>query len=193
MLITEPRGGEGSAVCARGGDTSSRRWLQSWPSTSTTVSHGDRGRPGQGGEREKNHTATLRKMLPPPRRLVPSTLRWMPGKTLGRHQPPGGQHRCLRCCGRSGYSSAPRSISSTLCLCPVALRRCAAGGRTAGGLSHTSRLPCSRARYRSAQDRVSTLRCSHSPWCAADGGTAGGSAYDRVSYRCHQAACRAAR
>ena len=33
-----------------------------------------------------------------------------------RHQPPGGQHRCLRCCRRSGYSSAPRSRSSTLCL-----------------------------------------------------------------------------
>ena len=29
---------------------------------------------------------------------------------------------------------------------------------------------------------VSTPRCSHSPWCAADGGTAGGCAYDRVSY-----------
>ena len=28
---------------------------------------------------------------------------------------------------------------------------------------------------------------------AADGGTAGGSAYDRVSYRGHQAACRATR
>ena len=26
----EPRGGEGSAVCARGGDTSSRRWLRCW-------------------------------------------------------------------------------------------------------------------------------------------------------------------
>ena len=102
MAITEPRGGEGSVVCARGGDTSSRRWLQSWPRTSTSVPHGDRGRPGQGRERETNYTATLRKMLPP-RRLVPSTLRWMPGRT-------------------------------------------------------------------------------HSPWCAADGGTAGGSAYDRVSY-----------
>ena len=30
MAITEPRGGEGSAVCARGGDTSSRRWLRCW-------------------------------------------------------------------------------------------------------------------------------------------------------------------
>ena len=32
------------------------------------------------------------------------------------------------------------------------------------------------AGYRSAQDRVSTTRCSHSPPCAADGGTADGSA-----------------
>ena len=30
MLNAEPRGGEGSAVCARGGDTSSRRWLRCW-------------------------------------------------------------------------------------------------------------------------------------------------------------------
>ena len=41
MLIAqlEPRGGDGSAVCARGGDTSSRRWLHSWPRTSTTYQH----------------------------------------------------------------------------------------------------------------------------------------------------------
>ena len=44
--------------------------------------HGDRGRPGQWGERETNYTATLLKMLPP-RRLVPGTLRWMPGRTMG--------------------------------------------------------------------------------------------------------------
>ena len=100
-------GPQRSAVCARGGDTSSRRWLQSWPRTSTTVPHGDRGRPGQGREREKNYTATPWKDAPSPRRLVPSTLRWTPGRTLGRHQPPGGQHRCLRCCRRRGYSSAP--------------------------------------------------------------------------------------
>ena len=36
-------------------------------------------------------TAVFRKM-PSPRRLVPGTLRWTPGRTLGRHQPPGGQH-----------------------------------------------------------------------------------------------------
>ena len=35
----------------------------------------------------------------PPRRLVPSTLRWTPGRTWERHQPPGGQHRCWRCVG----------------------------------------------------------------------------------------------
>ena len=28
---------------------SSRRWQQSWPRTSITAPHGDRGRPGQGG------------------------------------------------------------------------------------------------------------------------------------------------
>ena len=32
-----------------------------------------------------------------------------------RHQPPGGQHRCLRCCRRSGFSGAPQSRSSTQC------------------------------------------------------------------------------
>ena len=56
MAITEPHGGEGSAVCARGGDTSSRRWLQSWPRFSTTAPHGDRGRPGTGrGARDELH------------------------------------------------------------------------------------------------------------------------------------------
>ena len=77
MAITEPRGGEGSAICARGGDTSSRRSLQSWPRTSTTVPHGDRGRPGQREEREKNYTATLRRMP------LPGTLRWTLGKDVG--------------------------------------------------------------------------------------------------------------
>ena len=37
------------------------------------------------------------------------------GEDVVRHQPPGGQHRCLRCCRRNGYSSAPQSRSSTLC------------------------------------------------------------------------------
>ena len=31
----------------------------------------------------------------PLRRLVPGTSRWTPGRTQGRHKPPGGQHRCL--------------------------------------------------------------------------------------------------
>ena len=32
-----------------------------------------------------------------------------------RHQPPGGQHSCMRCGRRNGFSSALWSISSTLC------------------------------------------------------------------------------
>ena len=90
--------------------------------------------------------------------------------------------------GRSGYSGALQNRSSTLCLwsqCSMCLCR---KGRTAGGHSCTSRIPSSRA-----PDRVSTPRCSHSPSCTADGGVASGSAYDRVSCRCNQAACRAAR
>ena len=114
MAITEPRGGEGSAVCARGGDTSRRPWLQSWPRTSTMVPHGDRGRPGQGRERETNYTATLRKMLSSTR-LVPGTLRWMPG-TVGEAPAAGRPVPLLEVLRRNGYSSAPRSRSSTLCL-----------------------------------------------------------------------------
>ena len=49
LMAMVPQSGEGCAVCAHGGDMSSRRWLQSWPRTSTTAPHGDRGRPGQGG------------------------------------------------------------------------------------------------------------------------------------------------
>ena len=67
---------EGSAVCARGGDTSSRRWLQSWPRFSTTTPHGDRGRPGQGGERETNYTATQPGRCSPPGGRHNSTLPW---------------------------------------------------------------------------------------------------------------------
>ena len=65
LMAMVPQSGEGCAVCAHGGDMSSRRWQQSWPRTNTTAPHGDRGRPGQGRERETNYTATLRKMLPP--------------------------------------------------------------------------------------------------------------------------------
>ena len=59
--------------------------------------------------------AVFRKM-PTPRRLVPGTLRWTQGRTWVRHQPPSGQHRCLRCGRRSGFSGTPWSRSSTLCL-----------------------------------------------------------------------------
>ena len=53
MAITEPHGGEGSAVCARGGDTSSRRWLQSWPRFSTSAPRGRRtARTGEGARDE---------------------------------------------------------------------------------------------------------------------------------------------
>ena len=41
-------------------------------------------------------------------------------------------------------------------LVPLLHDACAANGGTVGGLSRTSRFPCSRAGYRSAQDRVST-------------------------------------
>ena len=67
---------------------------------------------GPGSGNEQYYTAKFRN-IPPPRRLVPSTLRWMPGRTWVRHQPPGGQHRCLRCCRRTGFSGAPWSRSST--------------------------------------------------------------------------------
>ena len=119
---------------------------------------------------------------PPPRRLVPGTLRWTPGRTWVRHQPRGGQHRCLRCCRRNGYSSAPQSRSSTLCRWSIASCVCAAEGRTVGGHSRTSRFPCCRAGYRSTQDRVSTPRCSHSSPCSADGRPVGGSADDYLLF-----------
>ena len=93
-----------------------------------------------GGERETNYTATLRKMLPP-RRQVPGTLRWTLARTWVRHQPPGGQHRCLRCCRRNGYSSTPQCRSSTLCRWSRCFMRCCRSG-TVGGHSRTSRFPC---------------------------------------------------
>ena len=55
------------------------------------------------------------------------------------------------------------------------------------------RFPRCRAGYRSAQHRVSTSRCSHSPQCAADGGTAGGSADVRFLFFVIAADCGAAR
>ena len=91
----------------------SRRWLESWPRTSTTVPHGDRGRPGRGESARR--TTRLCSGRCPPRQLVAQHFAMDAGEELGRHQPPGGQHRCLRCCRRSGFSSAPQSRSSTLC------------------------------------------------------------------------------
>ena len=77
-----------------------------------------------------------------------------PGRTMERHQPPGGQHRCLRCCRRNEYNSAPRSRSSTQCrLVPLLHDVAPQMVEQLGGLSLTSRLPCSRAGYRRAQDR----------------------------------------
>ena len=40
--------GESSDDCARGGDTSSSRWLRPWPRSNTTQPHGDTRRPGPG-------------------------------------------------------------------------------------------------------------------------------------------------
>ena len=54
------------------------------------------------------------------------TSRWTPGRMTVPHLPPRGQHRCLRCCRRHGYSSAPWSRLSTLCRwsqCSMCLRR----------------------------------------------------------------------
>ena len=64
----EPLGGGGSAVCVRGTDTNSRRWLRPWPRLLTTQPHGARGWPGPGGGgRELKFTAAFR-MMPSPRR-----------------------------------------------------------------------------------------------------------------------------
>ena len=60
-------------------------------------------------------TAVFRNIPLSPRWLVPGTLRWTPGRTWVRHQPPGGQHRCFRCGRKSRYSGAPQSRSSTQC------------------------------------------------------------------------------
>ena len=71
------------------------------------------------------YTAAFRKM-PSPRRQVRCTSRWTPGRMTVPHLPPRGQHRCLRCCRRHGYSSAPWSRLSTLCRwshCSMCLRR----------------------------------------------------------------------
>ena len=96
------------------GDTSSSRSPRPLPRTRTTQLHGDRRWQGPVGGNEQYYTAKFQN-IPLPRRLVPGTSRWTPGRTWVRHQPPGGQHHCLRCCRRSGFSGAPQSRSSTLC------------------------------------------------------------------------------
>ena len=138
--------------------------------------------PGPGEGREKYCTAAFRKMPPLPRRLVSDTLRWMPGRTWVRHQPPGGQHRCLRCCRRIGSSSAPQSRSSTQCRWSQCSSWSSRRWWKLVDFSHTSRFRRCRAGYRCAQDCVSTPRCSHSPPCTVVGGTADGSADDRFLF-----------
>ena len=59
---------------------------------------------------------------------------------------------------------------------PFALHGRAAEGGTVGGCLEGLRPAAARAGYRSSQDPVSTTECSHSPPCAADGRSVGGSA-----------------
>ena len=148
---------KGSAVCARvatrAADGGCSPGHVSAPPQSP---HGARGRPGQGGGRELKYTAAFRKM-PSPRRQVRCTSRWTPGRMTVPHLPPRGQHRCLRCCRRHGYSSASvEQIVDPVPVVPFAPCVCAADGGTIGGHSCTSRFPCCRAGYRSTQDCMST-------------------------------------
>ena len=139
-------------------------------------------RAGGGGGRELKYTAAFRRM-PSPRRLVPSSLRWTPGRTMGRHQPPGGQHHCLRCCRRNRFSGAPQSRSLTPCpwsrllhvfvpqkveqlvdiLAPLDFR-------VAEQVIEVPKIV------------VSTPCCSHSSPCDADGRPVGGSADDYLLF-----------
>ena len=64
------------------GGMSSSRSPWPLPRIRTTQLHGDRRWQGPGGGNEQYYTAKFRN-IPPPRRLVPSILRWMPGRTLG--------------------------------------------------------------------------------------------------------------
>ena len=103
---------------------------RSWQRFSTTAPHEDRGRPGLGGSARTNHTATLRKMLPPrdgfcgtlwdicPRLLLMFLCHrwWTSCRTLSNsflHS-----HLIL-----SRLSKCPRScLSMSLCARPCALR-----------------------------------------------------------------------
>ena len=58
LMAMVPQSGGGCAVCAHGGDMSSRRWQQSWPRCNTTAPQGARRRPGRGeGARDEVHGA----------------------------------------------------------------------------------------------------------------------------------------
>ena len=93
-----------------------------------------------GGERETNYTATLRKMLPSPGGWCPALC---DGRRGGRWR--GTSRRAASTVAEGAAagtgSAAHRGADRRPCAFgPVAPRRCAADGRTAGGLSHTSRL-----------------------------------------------------
>ena len=163
--MEEPQSGEGCAVSAHGGDMSSRRWQQSRPRTNITVPHGDRGRPRQGVSARRTTRLRSGRRLPPPplpptppRRLVPSTLRWTPGTTWETHQPPGGQHRCWRC-GRRRDSGGTRGSASSLCSTPWC--------RSMGASWWKCRLSCL------SQSSSSTLPSRSSWWCWASWRSAG--------------------
>ena len=114
-MASVPRSGGGSAVCARGGDTSSRRWLRSWPRFSTTQPHGDRRKPGPG--RRITRRTTRRRS----RRILPSSQSSSACTKSLRVRGPG----LSRSLGRtSGSSGAPWILASG----PHSRCSCAAGG-----------------------------------------------------------------
>ena len=110
MAITEPRGGEGSAVCARvvatraadggcsPGHVPAPQCLPWRPRTAKT----------RGGSARR--TTRLRSGRCLPQAAGAQHFAMDAGEDVGE------AHRCLRCCRRSGFSSAPQSSSSTLCL-----------------------------------------------------------------------------
>ena len=103
------------------------------------------------GGRSARRTTRLRSgRCSPPGGWFPTLCDGRRGGRWVRHQPPGGQHRCLRCCRRSASSSAPRSRSSTLCRwsqCSMYLsRRCWNSWWTFSHLS-ISALPSRSSKY----------------------------------------------